>query len=301
MLQGEKVLVTGPTGHLALPIVRQLTTDNEVWGLARFGSSEARRRLEELGVRCVRKDLATEPLDDLPDDFTVVVHAGAMVAMDSERDWAYTFQVNAQGTGKLMYHCRAARCFLHCSTGGVYQHQSRPVQEGDPLGMPIPAYSLSKIAAEQVVHFVANQWHVPTVILRIGAIYGPDATGPAVRIDRMVRGREVWVNPAKPNGQSLLWQDDAVELATKAMILGQVPPLVMNFGGSEPVSIEDYCGYAGELLGIEPRFRYTEETYPANFMDSTVMQQMVGEPKVSWREGIRRLVEHRYPDLVTAR
>jgi nucleoside-diphosphate-sugar epimerase len=114
----------------------------------------------------------------------------------------------------------------------------------------------------------------------------------------MVRGLQVWVNPAKPAGHSLLWQDDAVELAIKAMTLGQVPPLVLNFGGSEPVSIEEYCTYAGELLGIAPRFRYTDETYPGNFMDPTLMRKVLGEPKVGWREGIRRLVEHRYPDMI---
>lgn len=47
--------------------------------------------LESIGVTCVRKDLALDPLDDLPTDFDRVFHAGGMVAMDSEKDMAYTF------------------------------------------------------------------------------------------------------------------------------------------------------------------------------------------------------------------
>src|SRR3954454_3806904 len=106
MPENEKILVTGPAGHLAFPITAELAKRNEVWALARFGDPESRHRLEKIGARCVRVDLARDPLDDLPDDFSIVFHAGAMVAMDSERDWAYTFEVNAVGTGRLMYHCR---------------------------------------------------------------------------------------------------------------------------------------------------------------------------------------------------
>lgn len=299
-MDGSKILVTGPTGHLTLPIVRELAKTHEVWGLARFSRATDRERLEALGVTCIRKDLATDALDDVPDDFDYVFHAGAMVAMASEDDMRHTFEVNAQGTGRLMYHCRTVKTFVHCSTGGVYAHQTHPVTEDDDYGVPIPAYSLSKIAAEQVVRFISTQWQVPAIILRIGAVYGPEASGPAVRLDRMVRGREVWVNPAEPREASVMWVDDAVRLAIKAFGCGQVPAVVVNFCGDDPVSIEDYCRYAGELLGIEPRFRYTDGTYPANTMDTTRMHEVLGPCTVGWREGFRRLVEALYPDKVKA-
>lgn len=297
-MKGNRILVTGPTGHLTMPIVRELAPDNDVVALARFSKPGDREALESLGVTCIRKDLAADDLGDVPDDVDYVFHAGAMVAMDSERDMGYTFEVNTQGTGRLMYHCRNATTFVHCSTGGVYAHQTHPVTESDDYGTPIPAYSLSKIAAEQMVTFISTQWQVPAVILRIGAVYGPDATGPAVRLDRMIRGKEVWVNPTEPREASVMWVDDAVRLAIKAFTAGAVPPTVVNFCGDDPVSIEDYCRYAGELLGIEPRFRYTDETYPANTMDTTRMHEVLGECAVGWRDGFRRLVQARYPDSV---
>ena len=64
MVHGEKILVTGPAGHLTSPIVRRLVEDNEVWGLARFSDPEARARLAGMGVTCVAKDLATDALSD---------------------------------------------------------------------------------------------------------------------------------------------------------------------------------------------------------------------------------------------
>lgn len=298
-MEGRKILVTGPAGHLTLPIVRALAPDNDVWGLARFSNPADRERLEALGVTCVAKDLARDPLDDLPTDFDHVFHAGAMVAMASEDDMAYTFEVNVTGTGNLLRHCRGVESFVFCSTGGVYAHQPRPTLETDPYGAPIPAYSLSKIAAERLVLYLAGMWEVPTIILRIGAVYGPDATGPLVRIERMLRGKQVWVNPTEPREVSVMWVDDAVRLAIRSFEAATVPPIVVNFSGDDPVSIEDYCRYSGELLGVEPEFRYTDETYPANRLDTTLMSEVLGSCEVGWREGFRRLIEARYPDRFT--
>jgi len=299
-MRDAKILITGPAGHLTIPIVRALSNDNEVWGLARFSNPEDRAMLENLGVTCVRKDLAHDSLDDLPSDFDYVFHAGAIVAMDSEKDMAHTFAVNVQGTGRLLEHCRGVKTFVFCSTGGVYARQSRPVRETDDFGAPIPAYSLSKIAAEQLVTYLATTHRIPTIILRIGAVYGPDASGPMVRINRMLRGKEVWVNPAEPRKGSVMWVDDAVRLAIKAFECGQVPPLVTNFSGDDPVSIDEYVTFAGELLGIEPTFRWTDETYPANQMDTTRMHEVLGHPEVGWREGFRRLLESQFPDRALA-
>jgi UDP-glucuronate 4-epimerase len=300
VIRGEKILVTGPAGHLARPIARRLAEHNEVWGLARFSDPAARAELEREGIRCVAKDLASDPLDDLPGDFDRVLHAGAMVAMGSEANMAYTFKVNVEGTGRLMEHCKGVRTFVFCSTGGVYAKQTRPVREDDDYGAPIPAYSLSKVSAEQLVKFLAPRLQIPTIILRIGAVYGPEASGPLVRIQRMLRGKDVWVNPAEPRAGSVMWVDDAVRLATVALEKGDIPPVVVNFSGDDPVSIEDYCRYVGDLLGVEPRFRYTDETYPANQMDTTRMHEVLGHCEVGWREGFRRLVEQCFPDRLPA-
>jgi nucleoside-diphosphate-sugar epimerase len=297
-VEGKKILVTGPAGHLTTPIVRELAPRNDVWGLARFSNPADHEKLAALGVTCVKKDIARDPLDDLPDDFDYVFHAGAMVAMSSEDDMAYTFEVNVQGTGRLMERCRRVETFVFCSTGGVYQHQTHPTKETDEYGAPIPAYSLSKVAAEQLVIFLSQLWNVPTIILRIGAVYGPDATGPLVRIQRMVRGKDVWINPTEPRQASVMWVDDAVRLVIKAFGCGQVPPVITNFTGDDPVSIEEYCRFAGELLGIEPRFRYTDETYPANQMDTTRMHEVLGRCEVGWQEGFRRLIAAKFPDAI---
>lgn len=299
MAERRKILVTGATGRLARPVVRRLAETDEVWAMARFRDAEARAELEELGVVCVAKDLASDSFGDLPTDFTHVFHAGAIVFTGgSERDQARTFETNTQATGRLMHHCRGVQTFVHCSTGGVYAWSPTPVGEDDPLGVTIGNYSLSKIAAESVVQFVGRQFGVPTVVLRIGMVWGPEGGGPALRVERMLRGEPVAVSRVEPSWSSLIWEDDAVRLSIRALDLGAVPPVVVNLGGDSPVSTVEYCRYAGELLGIEPVFAVTDEAYPGSFLDPSRRRALLGPCEVDWREGMRRLIAHRWPEHV---
>src|SRR5438094_3234450 len=114
MLHGEKVLVTGPAGQIAFPLVAQLATDNEVWGVARFGDPAARARVDALGVTTRSCDLAAGDFGDLPEDFTYVVHLAAFQGPGLDYDAA--IRVNAEGTGLLPHHCRRARAVLVMST-----------------------------------------------------------------------------------------------------------------------------------------------------------------------------------------
>lgn len=299
-LKGAKVLITGPTGNLGRPLALELAATNEVWGLARFSNPGARAELEAAGVRCVEHDLGSDALPRLPDDFDRVFHAASLIPMASERDMARTLRVNTAATALLLDHCRKARTFVFCSTAGVYRHQPRPLVEEAEYGVDVPGYAISKIAAEQIVRYLSATRRIPSVILRIGALYGRDGgTGGATApIDRMIDGKEIWVSPQATQGVSLLWEDDAVALATAALSAGEVPALTLNFAGEEQVTVEEYCRFAGALIGLTPRFRYTSEAYPANPLDTSRARKVLGPCRTGWRQGMRTMLEHRYPHLV---
>ena len=297
MLSGEKILITGAAGRVAFPIARELAKNNEVHGMARFSNPADRDKLQQAGIETIRKDLARDSFDDVPDDYTYVFHAGAAVTGEAERDWQYTFEVNAQATGRLLYHCRSAKGFVHCSTGSQYKYQGhRPLKESDPPGIHTHNYSLSKIAAEALVTWISRQYGVPTTIIRICSTYGPTGGAPASRLDLMVQGKEVPLHPDKPNYFNPIYEDDYVEFGIKALTLGQSPPLVVNWAGSETVTAEEYCEYMAGLLGIEARFRYTDEAYTPLWPDVTFMHQVLGRTKVHWKDGMRRMIQARYPD-----
>jgi hypothetical protein len=80
------------------------------------------------------------------------------------------------------------------------------------------------------------------------------------------------------------------------MEVAQVPPLVVNWAGSETVSAEDYCTYMADLVGVEPRFEYSPTAHTPLWPDVTLMHEVFGRTQIPWRDGFRRMIEARYPD-----
>jgi len=298
-LTDEKILITGPTSQVALPVVEALAESNEVFGLARFRKKEDREKIEALGVKTLAVDLADSDLSAVPRDFSIVLHFAVVKSGDFEYDLA----VNAEGVGRLIEHCRPAKGFLHCSTAGVYQDAGHhALKETDPLGdnhrAMLPTYSICKIAAETVVRFAARQWNVPTVITRFSVPYGDNGGWPWFHLMMMKAGVPIPVYKDKPSVYNLIHQDDYISMLPKLLSLADVPPVTINWGGSEPTSIEEWCGYMGELTGLEPKFNYTEDTIASVTLDPSKMHELVDKTRVDWRVGIERMVRARNPELL---
>jgi UDP-glucuronate 4-epimerase len=296
VLEGKKILITGATGKIAFPIARALAPSNDVWGVARFTQSGTRERLAAAGVRPVPFDVSSGPFESLPDDFTHVFHA----AMDAGlSDWAAAAETNAQATGRLLFHCRRARGFVFCSTGSIYQYQGqRPLKESDPPGVPQRAnYSISKVAGEAVATWVGGHFDIPLTIIRICSTYGPEGGAPADRLELLLKDEPIRLYPDPPNNFNPMYEDDYVDFGIRAMEVSANPPVVVNWAGSETVSVEDYCTYMGELVGREPTFEYDASAHTPLWPDVTLMHQVLGKTKVHWRDGFRRMIEARHPGL----
>lgn len=296
MLAAEKILVTGATGKIAFPIARALAQRNEVWGVARLRDEKSRDRLAAAGIIATPLDLSSGDFSSLPDDFTYVFHA----AVDpGAGDWTSCLETNAQRSADLLYHCRAAKGFVLCSTGSVYGYQGRrPLVESDPPGVPLRAnYSFSKIAAEAVCTWVARQHRIPLTIIRICSTYGPEGGAPADRLEAILAGRPIRLHPDRPNNYNPIYEDDYVEFGIRAMQVAATPPIVVNWAGSETVSAEDYCTYLGQLVGAEPIFEYTPDAHTPLWPDVTYMHEVLGRTRVGWRAGFRRMVQARHPEI----
>lgn len=302
MLSGEKILITGPTSQVAFPLARELARDgrNQVWGLARFSKDADRERVAALGVEPLAVDLAKGDLSGagVPDDVTVVLN----FAVVKTGDFDYDLAAGAEGAGRLLSHCRKARAFLHCSSGAVYQFGGQtPHAETDPLGDShrhlFPTYSIAKIAAETVVRFAAREHGVPTTIARLNVPYGTAGGWPWYHLMMMKGGVEIPVHPEHPNAYNLLHEDDYIPQVTKLLEVADVPATTVNWGG-DVASIEEWCAYLGELTGLEPRFTETEKALGSNVLDLTRMHELIGPATTPWRDGIRRMVEARNPELL---
>lgn len=242
--------------------------------------------------------MGTADFSTLPDDFDYVFHA----AVDTGAgDWNRCVTTNAHNSGELLHHCRGAKGFVYCSTGSIYGYQGRrPLREDDPPGVPLRSnYSFSKVAAESVCTWIAHRHRIPLTIIRICSTYGPEGGAPADRLEMMLTGKPIRLHPDRPNNYNPIYEDDYVELGIRAMEVADTPPVVVNWAGSETVSVEEYCAFMGELVGVEPRFEYTPGAHTPLWPDVTRMHAVLGRTKVPWREGFSRMVAERHPELFT--
>jgi UDP-glucuronate 4-epimerase len=298
-LEGKKILVTGPTGQVGFPVARAFAKSNEVWGVARFSDPAKRQALEEAGIKCVSLDLEKGDFPGLPRDFDYVLHFGVFRA--AGEDFDLDFRNNAEGTGRLMSHCRDAKGFLHVSSTAVYQSAGHaPLTETSPLGdnhrVMMTTYSITKIATEAVVRFAAREFNLPTVICRLCVPYGDNGGWPYYHLLAMKHGAAIQVHEDKPSVYSLIHEDDIIGTIPALLGTASVPANIVNWGGNEKVSIEEWTAYIGELTKLAPRLDYTRDCLESVIVDVEKLRSIAGPLQIRWKDGIRRMIAARNPE-----
>ncbi len=297
MLRDEKILLTGPAGQIAFPIAEYLSKENEVWGIARFADAASRERVDALGVITRSCDIGKGDFHLLPTDFTYLIHLAAYQGPGTNYDYAIT--VNAEGTGLLMQHCRQARAALVMSTSSVYRPHDDPMHafvEGDPVGGGTspwaPTYAVSKIAQEAVARQNARSLGLPTVIARMNASYGPNGGLPTLNLRSVLAGTPIaarW----DPCPYTPIFQDDIDEQVEPLLAAAGVPATIVNWGGDEIVTIQQWSAFLGELTGQPVEVVVTESTgsHRGMISDPAKRLALTGPCRVDWRQGLRRVVE----------
>jgi nucleoside-diphosphate-sugar epimerase len=293
VLSGEKILVTGAAGQIGLPLAEYLARDNEVWGLARFGDETARQRVATAGVTAFRCDLADGDLSLLPDDFTYVIHLAALIG---GLDYDQAIRVNAEGSGRLLQHCRRAKGALVMSTHSVYKPHSdpwHPYVETDALGDVnatfSPTYSVSKIGQEAVARFCARAFDLPVIIARMNASYGPNGGLPAYHMDTVATGGPITTR-WDPCLYSPIHQDDINQQTEALLDAASVPATIVNWAGDEAVSVQQWAAYAGELAGhdVQVVVQETPGTLRGSVADISRRRAITGPCRVDWHDGFKR-------------
>jgi nucleoside-diphosphate-sugar epimerase len=302
MLEGKKVLITGPAGQIAFPLARKLAERNEVWGIARFSKPEQRREVEAAGIKTRVVDLETPDFSELPRDFTHLLH----LAVSFDPNYNRAISTNAEGTGLLLSHCRNVDAALVMSTTSVYKpHEDpwHPFNEDDPLGdimLPgMPTYSVAKISEEAVTRFCAKEFGIKTTIARMGASYGPRGGLPIFSLQALMANGVVktrW----DPCVYSPIHDDDIFAQVEPLLNAATTPATIVNWAGDEHVAIQEWVAYGAGLLGIEPKIEVvvTPGTSRGSAADHRRRLAITGPCRVQWRDAIRAALAELYPDRV---
>jgi UDP-glucuronate 4-epimerase len=292
-MEGKKVLVTGPTSSVGLPVSVALAASNDVTGIARFGNASAREQLESAGVRCITADFATSDFSEIDDEYDYVCNFA--IARGGDADWDRDLAANGESVGLLMARCRSARAFLHCSSTAVYQPAgAHQLAETDPLGdnhrVMFATYSIAKIASEVVARTGARQFGIPTTIARLNVPYGDFGGWPWFHLKMMEAGMAIPIHPERPNLFNPIHWDDIIDQVPKLLDVATVPATIVNWAGAQ-ASLEEWCELTAELAGLDVIFEESDHALGGVTTDNTRLHELVGPAEVNWRDGISRMVE----------
>jgi len=306
-IKGKKILVTGVTGWVAGPLATSLAAQgNTVYGAARFRDPAQREPWQAQGVQTVSIDLEKDRLDEVPSDLDIVLH----FAVAKSNNFEEAFASNAHGSANLMEKAASRSdnvSFFHCSSTAVYApNDHEPRRETDLLGdshrpMPgMPTYSISKIAGEVLVQHTAKRLGVPTVIARLNVPYGDQYGWMMFHLMMMERGIPVPVHVDQPTSYTPIHADDIARSIPYLMSYASTPAEIVNWGGDQIVSIEDWCEEMSRLTGIEAKFNPTTATIAAIIPDLAKLHDRGFHTTVDWRDGIRRQIAASRPELLKA-
>jgi len=255
-----KALVTGGGGFLGSAIARALAArGDEVTSLARGTYPE----LEDLGVRCVRADLADpaqgEALARAVRGADVVFHAAARAGIWGPR--AAYWQVNVEGTRRVLAACLeagVARLVFTsspsvCFDGRDHVRASNDLPYAERFLAPYPA---SKAAAEREVLAADGLGGLSTCALRPHLIFGPGDPHLLPRLVERARAGKLAIVGDGRNEVTLCYVDDAARAhlqAAERLAPGAAHAGRAYFiGQAEPVNL---WGWVNELLarlGLPP-------------------------------------------------
>ena len=217
----KKCLVTGATGVVGIPLVRELVrSGHRVTILAR---GEAAERMFSPEVEIVRGDL-TNPnaLENSAQNAEWIFHLAAKLHISNpdeslRREYEET---NVRATENLLKYARAnnAEKFVFFSTINVYgaSDKNEIFDESSRLN-PIGFYGESKAAAEKAVLSARNERGKQFgVVLRLAAVYGSRMKGNYIRLLEAVRRNRFFFIGDGSNRRTLVHQSDAARAAVLA-------------------------------------------------------------------------------------
>ena len=141
----------------------------------------------------------------------------------------------------------------------------------------------------------------PVTIARMNASYGPNGGLPTYHLDTMVAGQPVVVRH-DPCPYSVIHQTDINQQTEALLGAATVPATIVNWGGDELVSPQEWCALFGELTGRTPEVVVVPQpgSMLGNVLEATKRLGFTGPCTVDWRTGMSALVAERHPEALVS-
>ena len=303
----NRVLVTGAAGFIGSQLCDRLQKRGlTVKGIDNFNNhlytpSLKRDRMVHFGLDIWGCDMRDEiKLEALLGDFKpdTIVHLGAMAGVrDSLGKEKSYHQNNIDATQNLIDICKKhfpEIRIVYASTSCVYAGSPVPWVEGKERGKQLNAYGYTKWANECQMQSSG----LDTIGLRFFTVYGPWGRPDMALFDftkNILEGNEITVYNYGDMKRDFTYVDDILDGVEVVLDNTDIPSgEIFNIGRGEQVALMDFISEIEKNTGKEA-IKNLAPKHPADTLetwsDTTKLQALGYQPKVSIAEGVERFYE----------
>ena len=255
----KSTLVTGGAGFIGKHLVRSLSAENRLIVVDKAARPKSLSTAPGLVYRRLDAYKVHSPFSRTLYGSSIV-HLAADVSVEkSVRDPMSTVRSNIGVTCAMLEFARKVDCekFIMTSTAAVYGNRSGACIETDPTSPESP-YAVSKLACEYYCKLYSSLYGIPTVILRLFNVYGPEQSGEYAGvitrfIERAMAGKPPIVFGDGLQTRDFVYIDDAIQCIRTALRKPMPGGTVLNVGTGKATSINSLASAVMKLFEIRQK------------------------------------------------
>ena len=304
-----KYLVTGAAGFIGRSIAAELLSRGEfVRGVDNFVTGKRENLIGLEAMEFLEGDLAEPAVcSEVCAGVEIVFHEAALASVPrSVEDPVATNVACVDATLNLLVAARAAgvRRVIYAGSSAAYGDAAALPKHEGMLPDPISPYAVAKLAGEHYMRSFTRVYGLETVVLRYFNVFGPyqDPTSHysgvlAIFCQRMLAGEQVTIHGDGEQSRDFTYIENVVygNLLAAAAPAEKVSGRMMNLATGSRATLNqtfailrDLTGYSGEPAYGASRAGDIRDS----LADIRVARELLGyEPRVDFREGLRRTVE----------
>jgi nucleoside-diphosphate-sugar epimerase len=304
-----RYLVTGAAGFIGRSIAAALLARGEtVRGIDNFITGKRANLAGLEAMEFIEGDLAdSAACSRACEGVEIVFHEAALASVPrSVADPVATNVACVDATLNLLVASRAAgvRRVVYAGSSSAYGDTPTLPKREDMLPNPISPYAVAKLAAEHYMRVFARVYGLETVVLRYFNVFGPyqDPTSHysgvlAIFCRKLLAGEQPTIYGDGGQSRDFTYIDNVVHanLLAASAVAEKVSGQMMNAATGTSITLNQTLEILSELTGYQGKPVYADSRagdIRDSLADIGLAKELMGyEPKVDFREGLRRTVE----------
>lgn len=311
-----KVVITGCSGFIGYNLAKSLLIGgNEVVGVDNYldehyikTKKERTKFLKEFpNFEFYNIDVTKDefPTEVKKADYMVHLAAKDFYYENKEQKYSDYINHNVVGTSRVFEWSKDLKVkkFIFSSTHSVYGEARKEVfTEKKIIPKPISPHGASKLSAEYAVNFLSRTHNIPSIILRISTVYGPDAKEHGLipqLIDYVYKGGKFVIHVSPNTKRDFVYVDDVIN-AIQSCFKRRLTLQTINIGSGKSYSIKEIAEEISKIANKDPKNIKFGDSKVEHIDNVTIKEVRLSitrakkmlnyQPKITLHEGLERTI-----------